>query len=51
MTRDTAAARAIFALSLILTSYAMAALVRAILHVADLPRRRRAARQAAGARD
>lgn len=50
MTRGTAAARAILALSLTLTSYAVVALVRALVHVADLPRRRRVARRSHGAR-
>jgi hypothetical protein len=50
MTRDTAAARAILALSLTLTTYAVAILVRVLVHVADLPRRRRNVRRSAGVR-
>jgi hypothetical protein len=50
MTRDTAAARAILVLSMTLTTYVVAVLVRALVHVADLPRRRRAARRSARAR-
>lgn len=50
MTRDTAAARAILALALTFTTYAVALLFRALFHVADLPRRRRNARRADGTR-